>query len=319
MEESLFVILGATGDLVKTKIFPALNSIKNIKVVTYSRKKPDSIYPAILGDFDNLKPLQDYINKYNFKNVYVYFALPPHLYNELIELFFKSFPEINLHIALEKPFGSSHNEAKEISDTIEKHGEENFYLVDHYNAKKSILDFTKNRNKILNKKIKSVEIAILETERLEKRGAFFDKVGIVKDTVQNHMLLIAQKILDKKIDIHNFKLAPETVVLDQFEGYKNIEGVHPESKTHTYFKASFVHEDIEFNLISAKAQSKNKKYVKINYIDETSHLIEINENSNLSKLPHEHIIEDFVSNHKDLSIKVEDALAQWRIIEQLEI
>lgn len=319
MTDSLFVLLGATGDLAKTKIFPALKSLNNIKIVTYSRKKPESIYPAILGDFDNLKPLQDYINKYNFENIYVYFALPPSLYKELIELFFSTFSNLNLRIALEKPFGSSKIEALEISKTIDKYGEDNFYLVDHYNAKKTILDFTNNRKEILNKKIKFVEIAILESERLENRGAFFDKVGIVKDTVQNHILLLAQKVLGKKIDIHNFKVLPETLVLNQFEGYKNIEGVHPESKTHTYFKASFIHEDIEFKLFSAKSQSQNEKFVKIHFIDETSHTIDLHEASNLDKSPHGHIIEDFTSNTKKLSIKVEDALAQWRITEQLEI
>ena len=129
----------------------------------------------------------------------------------------------------------------------------------------------------------------------------------------------AQKVLDKKINIYNFAVKPETIVLDQFEGYKNIEGVQPESNTHTYFKATFLHEDIEFKLFSAKAQDKNEKRVKITFTDKTQHTIHIDEMSEFGKTPHEQIIKDFVSDSKKLSINIDDALNQWGIVEQLQI
>ncbi len=319
MKKSLLVIIGATGDLAIKKIFPILKNIDNLNVATYSRKKPDTPHHSIIGELDNLTPVDKYLKEFNFDSVYFYVALPPSLYFNFIKNVYRDLATKNIRIALEKPFGSSYSEAKKIAKIIKKYGEQNFYLVDHYAAKESILKFVDRRSDIVNKKIQSVEISISETERLEKRGAFFDQVGIIKDTVQNHMLLLAQKVLDKEINIHNFTVKPETIILGQFEGYKNIEGVHPESNTHTYFKATFLHEDMEFKLFSAKAQDKNEKHVKITFTDKTQHIIYIDEMSEFGKTPHEQIIKDFVSDSKKLSINIDDALNQWGIVEQLQI
>lgn len=318
MNKSLFVVLGATGDLANKKIFPSLKDIENIKIVTYSRRKPESNYESIIGDFDDLTPLFKYINDNGYKDIYFYFAVPPTLYLSLIDKIFAGIKNKNIKIALEKPFGTSHKEAKILASNIKKYGESNFYLVDHYAAKEKVIDFIENRNKIITKEIEAIEISISEIERLEKRGSFFDNVGIINDTVQNHILLLARIILGKQIDEINFKLDSKSIKFDQFEGYKNIEGVRPDSKTPTSFKGEFIHEDITIKIFSAKAQTNNSKNITVYFKDKTKHVINIDESSQNGKLPHNHIINDFVSNKNLYSVSISDSMAQWRIVEQIK-
>lgn len=317
MKSSLLVILGATGDLAKKKIFPALEKISNIKIITYSRKKPNSKYHSIIGDFEDLTPIANYIINNNYKKIYFYLAVPPNLFFNLINKIMQSFKNKSVNIALEKPFGTSYNEAKILSKIIYKYDKDNFYLVDHYIAKEAIINFIKNRNKIINKKIKSIDISLLETDRLEKRGAFFDKVGIINDTIQNHMLLLAKIVLNKKINEKNFNLVKDSIVLKQFDGYKKLIGVNPNSTTKTLFKGKFIYKDILFNFFSAKAQKQNNKFVKINFVDKTSHIIMIDDIFKNNISPHERIIKDFISNEKKYSVKLTNVLAQWRIINSI--
>ena len=318
MDKKLLVIFGATGDLATKKILPALKNIHtNIEIVTYSRKESAAGYKSIIGNFEDVNPLKKYIDEDKYNKVYFYFAIPPTLYLSLIKILTKTFSNIEIKIALEKPFGTSHNEAVVLSDFIKEYGEENFYLVDHYMAKEAIINLQKNREDIISDDIESVEIQILESEMLDKRGAFFDKVGIVNDTVQNHMLLMVKTLLNEDIDENNFKVIPDSIVLDQFPSYKSIEGVNPESKTSTSFKGHFLYKDITFKLFSAKAQEKNEKNIKINFKNKGSHTINIDKTSPNGKLPYEHIIEDFTNDTKRFSISVSDALAQWRIVKSI--
>lgn len=318
MDNSLLIVLGATGDLFKKKIAPSLNHIKDIDVVTYSRNNPNSDFISIIGDFDDFSPLLAYIEKYKYTNLYFYFALPPTIYLELIKKIFLTFKIYNTKVALEKPFGTSLIEAQKIENIIYGYGESNFYLVDHYIAKESIINFLKTRGDIIDKEIKSVEISILEADDLKHRGLFFDKVGIVNDTVQSHILLLARLIVNSEINENNFIVDKDSIVLKQFDNYKKITGVDKNSKTETSFYGEFKYKNIIFKIHSAKGQIKNNKYIKLNFSDGEFYKIKIDQTSSNSILPHEYIIKDFIQNKFLYSIKVKDALSQWKIVSQIK-
>jgi glucose-6-phosphate 1-dehydrogenase len=97
--------------------------------------------------------------------------------------------------------------------------------------------------------VASVQITMAENFGVEDRGSFYDKVGALRDVVQNHLLqvlaLIAMEapvgpghdaLWDKKVDV--FRAIPNVdaarCVLGQYEGYQQIAGVKPDSQTETY-------------------------------------------------------------------------------------
>jgi glucose-6-phosphate 1-dehydrogenase len=84
---------------------------------------------------------------------------------------------------------------------------------------------------------------------VEDRGAFYDRVGALRDVVQNHLLqvlaLIAMEapvgagpdpLWDKKVDVFRAMpdIDPDRCVLGQYDGYQKIAGCAPGSRTETY-------------------------------------------------------------------------------------
>jgi glucose-6-phosphate 1-dehydrogenase len=97
--------------------------------------------------------------------------------------------------------------------------------------------------------VESVQITMAENFGVEGRGSFYDSVGCLRDVVQNHLLqtlaLVAMEppsatdpdsIRDAKLDM--FKAIPEAnptrYVRGQYEGYRDVENVAPDSTTETY-------------------------------------------------------------------------------------
>jgi glucose-6-phosphate 1-dehydrogenase len=98
--------------------------------------------------------------------------------------------------------------------------------------------------------VESVQITMAEDFGVEDRGNFYDAVGCMRDVFQNHLLqtlaLLAMEppsagadadpIRDAKLDL--FKaipdLNPNRYVRGQYEGYREIEGVAPNSDTETF-------------------------------------------------------------------------------------
>ena len=107
---NLLVIFGATGDLARRKLFPALNNImsskelpKNTYLIGCGRKeidnnifngldtslKNESIYlkidPNHYDDFMNLKyKIESYNKKFEIVNVIFYLSTPPQAYIDII-------------------------------------------------------------------------------------------------------------------------------------------------------------------------------------------------------------------------------------------
>jgi glucose-6-phosphate 1-dehydrogenase len=324
VSENLFVLLGATGTLAKEKIFPYLKNIDS-EVVLYARRPVETKLDFVLGDLDNFEPLVKYINFKGSKNLYFYVALPPDLFIPAVNSVKKYFGDKNFHIALEKPFGTSPENAVELAKTIWGIGPEKFYLVDHYLAKEALTNFLNlheaERKEITDpEKIKNIEVSILEEETVNDRGAFYDKVGAIKDTGQNHLLNILSTFLnpDDRIDIlENLKYIPDSLITKQYGGYKNIDGVDPNSKTETYFKAAFDYKGLGVIFETGKALQETKTDIKVTYKDGHKFELKIKPNPNESKTAHEYVIADFLSGENKFSLTLPEALESWKVIEQL--
>jgi glucose-6-phosphate 1-dehydrogenase len=98
--------------------------------------------------------------------------------------------------------------------------------------------------------VDSVQITMGENFGVEDRGSFYDSVGTLRDVIQNHLLQLMalagmeapsggaepDPIRDRKLDFFRSVHAadPSRFVRGQYDGYAEVEGVAPDSKTETF-------------------------------------------------------------------------------------
>jgi glucose-6-phosphate 1-dehydrogenase len=324
MTNKILVILGATSSLAQNKILPYLNNI-DAETILYTRRPIKTKYNSVVGDLDDFNSLLKFINSRKINNIYFYFALPPNLFRQTIISLQKYFPGKNIHFALEKPFGTSLMEAAKLAAIIEETGEDKFYLVDHYLAKEALTTFLKLparlRKKVVNlKNIKSIQVSLLEKEDVAGRATFYDKIGAIKDTGQNHLLNILSAFIspDNRLEtLRNLIYVQNSLVTKQYRGYKKTEGVDPNSITETYFRAKFNYGHIEVTLETGKALPETKTFIKVLYQNGRRFELKIKPYPGETKTAHEHIIDDFLKEKKRYSLKIDEALESWRVIDQV--
>ena len=198
-------------------------------------------------------------------NKLFYLAVPPEYYQDLFTNIHNSKIQ-NLggtsRIIVEKPFGSNLETAQNLDELLgQLFKEEQIFRIDHYLGKEALQNLLTFRfSNVLfepiwsNKYIEKIEIRTLESMGVEKRGEFYDKVGALRDVGQNHLLqMLALTTMEnpegKGIRESRAELLEQLIPLSdedvrkntyraQYEGYKEIEDVNPNSKTETYFRLS---------------------------------------------------------------------------------
>jgi glucose-6-phosphate 1-dehydrogenase len=126
-----------------------------------------------------------------------YLATPPAVFGDICKNL-SSADLINetTRIVLEKPIGHDLASSKVINDTVAQYFHENrIYRIDHYLGKDTVqnliaLRFANNLfgSQWNNSAIDHVQITVSETVGLEGRWSYYDKVGQMRDMVQNHLL-----------------------------------------------------------------------------------------------------------------------------------
>lgn len=99
-------------------------------------------------------------------------------------------------IVLEKPIGHDLKSSQEVNDTVGRYfPERNIYRIDHYLGKETVQNLLALRfaNRMINSQwdnscIDHVQITAAETVGIEGRWSYYDKVGQLRDMVQNHLL-----------------------------------------------------------------------------------------------------------------------------------
>ena len=311
---TIFAAFGATGDLMRRKVLPALfysykqgELPKMFKVVGFSRREWSdekfqeyvrevleehakqkiaeselapflSLFKFQRGEFSDPSSYQELKATFDecdkewgvCSNKLLYLSVAPEFY----EIILKEFSDAGLtapcapgegwtHVIVEKPFGVDLKTAKQIDELLSKlFTEDQIYRIDHYLAKEmlqNILTFRFSNNLFEipwgNELIESIHIRVLEKIGVEKRGPFYDGVGAFRDVGQNHLLQMlalvtmehpesfdAAMIQKKRAEIlEALEIIPEkemkaATFRGQYEGYREIQGVAPDSETETYFK-----------------------------------------------------------------------------------
>jgi glucose-6-phosphate 1-dehydrogenase len=312
-EPFAFVIFGASGDLSRRKLIPALHRLAALghlpakyAVVGSSRTEMtdeafrnfarDSIRDHVteareagsadtspLLPFvyyqagDTTKPesvaalrsrLEDLDRTLDLKgNRLFYLAVAPDLVPKIIQNMLTAgmFEPANnswLRMVFEKPFGDDLKSARNLNTEIKRVlREDQIYRIDHYLGKESVQNILTFRfgntifEPIFNRAhVDNIRITVSETIGMEgRRGAFYDKVGALRDIVQNHILQLlcligmeppasfdAESIRDEKVKVlravqpMSVKEVAQATVRGQYNGYRNEPGVDPNSTTETF-------------------------------------------------------------------------------------
>jgi glucose-6-phosphate 1-dehydrogenase len=314
-----FVIFGATGDLARKRIFPALfklykanllpdkiqiiaaartshsswdfRTIVNESISQIDKEKFPRFYenieyvPLDIAKDKNLNDITSAVKAFEketgscVQKTY-YMAISPTILESSIENLGKN----GLHLTcpnhkserskpiviIEKPFGEDLASAKSLATKLNKYfSEDQIYRIDHYLGKETVQNIFTFRfgNEMFepvwnNQYIDQVQITTAEFIGVEKRGAFYDKTGALRDIIQNHMLQLlslvtisepqkfdAKSIREQKVKIiKSIKDQKEEEIIKnsvrgQYEKYLEEDNVDQNSKTETYAMTRFFLED----------------------------------------------------------------------------
>jgi glucose-6-phosphate 1-dehydrogenase len=189
-----------------------------------------------------------------------YLALPPSTFADVTRSLGAHHLARGSRVVYEKPFGTSQEIFTELDAAVHQVlDEKQVYRIDHFLGKESTqnLHILRFANGLITggwsrEYVEQVQIDVPEILDIDDRAKFYDATGAVLDMLVTHLFQVAAEIaMEPPATLHadDLQTARESViaafrpidtaevVLGQYEGYRDVDGVADDSTTNTFVAA----------------------------------------------------------------------------------
>ena len=186
-----------------------------------------------------------------------YLAVPPSLFETVIQGLGAAGLTANARVIVEKPFGRDLASAVHLGAVAQaEFPESSIFRIDHYLGKEAIMNILYFRfantflEPIWNRNhIDSVQITLAEDFGIGDRGGFYESAGALRDVVQNHLFQIVALLAMEPPATSGFaslqtqkaavfqamrRLSPDDLVRGQYRGYRQEKDVAADSDVETF-------------------------------------------------------------------------------------